>query len=114
MAVFLFGIADRVDKNVRSLGGFDGAHHVVCTGVVFSIAENEQRASAGLSHELLGDRVINRIIEGGSQFTIFLRPDFWNTVVGVTIGLQSIENLRSGLREIADQPQVITKADQKD
>ena len=43
LATLFLGIADGENENVCTLGGLDSCHHVMRTGVVFSITEDEQR-----------------------------------------------------------------------
>ena len=57
LAMLFFGITDSEDENVCTLGSFDGCHHVMRTGVVFPITENEQRPTATLVSEFFGDGV---------------------------------------------------------
>ncbi len=63
----------REELDVGLLGFFDRGHHVVRTGVVFAVTEDEQSAAAVFFREFFFDGIENRIVECGAQIAGFAR-----------------------------------------
>src|SRR5439155_11011814 len=84
-------------------------HHVVGTGVVLSVTEQQQGAPSGLAREFLRYWIVDRIVNGWAQVAVFPRPQFRYVAIAVTALLKAVHHLGCRLREATDQPQVIVE-----
>jgi len=117
--VVFFRVANGEEQDIGGLGRFDGGHHVMRAGIVFPIAEDEQRAAAlGFTGKFFLHGIIDGVVEG-RPFGSFLRgtqlAEFCG-LLSMLVGIVFIETIRQflgGLREIAGQPDVIAKNNQE-
>src|SRR5437870_1801856 len=100
-------IADGENENVCTLGSLDGCHHVMGTGVVFSIAENEQRPTATFVSEFFGDGVENSIGKGSAETATLFWAQFRKMSIIVPVGVELLHYLRARLSKVTVQPDVI-------
>ncbi len=113
LAVFRFGVANGIDQDVRCLGGLDGRHHVVRTGVVFAVAEHQQGAPSAFFGQLLHHGVVNRIVKRRAQLPFLNGPNFRKVALALVEPSKAVQQFRPRLRKVAGQPQMVSKADKE-
>src|SRR5271168_1204511 len=114
-SVLFFGIANGEDGYVFALRGLDGGHHVVRTGIIFAVAEEQQGTSAVFgTGQLLCDRVVDGIVKRGAQFAFFFGPQFWKIAGTMFASSYAGENLGRIVCEIGRQSNVVAETDQED
>jgi len=110
----ILGVAQSEDQGIRCLCSLNGFHHVMRTGIVFPVAEDQQRPTPTLRlYQLIGDGIVDRVVEGSPKNTFLDRTKLGKVPLALLIALQGIDQKIACRREIAHQSQVVAETDQK-
>src|SRR6266403_5993897 len=120
-SMFFFGVANRVHHHILSLRLLDRAHHVVRTGIIFSIAEQQQRPPPIFPRQLFRHRIVDGVVKRRSQISVFRWPQFRKhrvllLILPFVLPLilrHPLNDFRSRRRKIADQPDMVPKRHEK-
>src|SRR5579862_5399407 len=114
-AVAELGETDSVNERVSGLGGFDSLNYIAGAGVVFAIAEDDERFSGSGFHHLQRRRVVNSVEQGGAAAAGIVRFQF-NKVcprLVFAVAIEADQEVGGGRSEVCGYAHPVGEADQK-
>jgi hypothetical protein len=110
-AVIKFRVADRIDKDVVTLGHFDGVDEVMFAGIFFAVREHHQNlpAMVDIGHPL-SRGVKDGIVERGAEVAVFYGAEFGAVAMALVETAQTIDDGGLVPGPITDQTEMVSKA----